>query len=161
MSIFNDIVDKIKASLSSSTELSAIKFIDADREEKVPNPIKNIYVSLGISKVFIKDAAFNSYLGMSNIGEQFGNNAEIDIEMKIFSPRESGGKQCYSVFSKIFEELLFREKDFYIKNISCGKTTYNNDIFSFELDCNINLNAFLGYETEDINIDEIHVEKKA
>ncbi|MEI3541498.1 MAG: hypothetical protein V8P98_01660 [Acutalibacteraceae bacterium] len=161
MSIFNDIVDKIKSNLSKNTQLSSVRFIDADRNETVPNPIKNTYVSLGIGNIFIKEAAFNSYLGLSNAGEQFGNNAEIDIEMKIFSPREIGGKQCYSIFSKIFENLLYQKKDLNIENISCGKTTYNNDIFSFELDCNIKLNAFLAYETEDININEIHVEKKA
>lgn len=161
MSIFNDIVDNIKSNLSKNAQLSSVRFIDADRNETVPNPIKNIYVSLGIGKVFIKEAAFNSYLGLNNVGEQFGNNAEIDIEMKIFCPRENGGKKCYSIFSQIFEDLLYRKKDFNIENISCGKTAYNNDIFSFELDCNIKLNAFLAYEIEDININEIHVEKKA
>ena len=160
MSIFNDIVDEIKSNLSKNARLSSVKFINADRNETVPNPIKNTYVSLGIGKVFIKEAAFNSYLGLNNVGEQFGNNAEIDIEMKIFSPRENGGKQCYSIFSKIFEDLLYLKRGFNIVSISCEKTIYNNDIFSFELDCDIKLNAFIAYEVEDIKIDEIHVEKK-
>lgn len=70
MSIFNDIVDKIKSNLSKNAQLSSVRFIDADRNETVPNPIKNTYVSLGIGNVFIKEAAFNSYLGLSNAGEQ-------------------------------------------------------------------------------------------
>ena len=159
MSIFNDIIDTIKSRLIQNNELSKIKFIDTDKEEKVPNPIKNVYVSLGINKVFLKNGAFGSYLGLSNPGEQFGNSAEINVEMKIFSPRENGAKLCYSVFAKIFEELLFRKKDFNIENISCGKAVYNEEIFSFELDCNLSLNVYLGYQTEDININEIKVEK--
>lgn len=159
MSIFYDIVDEIRSSLLANTELSDIKFVNADGEEKVPNPIENVFVSFEVSKVFIKEGSFGSYLGMSSVGEQYGNTAEIDIAMKIFSPRTFGKKNCCDVFSKIFEDLLYHKKNFNIKSISCEKTTYNNDIFSFELDCNINLSAYIGYQTEDVNISEIQVEK--
>lgn len=159
MSDFNDIIDKIKLNFSENVELSSIKFIDADKGEKVPNPIKNVYVSLGIGRVLIKEGAMNSYLGLSEAGEHYGNRVEIDLEMKIFSPRESGKKQCYSVFSKLFEDLLYKKKDFNIESISCEKTVYNNDIFSFELECNMKLKAYLGYETEDVNIKEIQIKK--
>ena len=79
MSIFNDVVEKIKLDLSQSAELLEINFVDVDREEKVPNPIKNVYVSLGISKIAIKEGAFNAYLGTTSVGEQYGNRAEIDV----------------------------------------------------------------------------------
>lgn len=159
MSVFNDVVEKIKLDLSQSTELSGIKFVDADREEKVPNPIKNVYVSLGISKIDIKEGALNAYLGMTSVGEQYGNHAEIYVEMKIFAPRKNGGKLCYDAFSKIYEDLLYRRRLYNIESISCEKPRYNNDIFSFELDCTIKLAVYLGYETEEISIGEIMVKK--
>lgn len=161
MSVFNDIVEKIRLDLSQSSELSEINFVDADREEKVPNPIKNVYVSLGISKVAIKEGALNAYLGMTSVGEQYGNRAEIDVEMKIVAPRKNGGKLCYDAFAKIYEDLLYRKRLYNIERISCEKPHYNNDIFSFELDCTINLAIYLGYETEEISISEITVKKES
>lgn len=159
MSVFVDIVEQIKSSLSQCATLADVKFIDADREEVVPNPIKNTYVSLGISSVSINDGAFGSYLGLTSVGEQYGNNAEIDVEMKIFSPRQSGGKQCYESFSKIYEELLYHSAKYNFKNIDCKKAKYNDEIFSFELECHLKLNAYLGYETDDINISNIQIKK--
>ncbi len=161
MSIFNDVVEKIKLDLSQSAELLEINFVDVDREEKVPNPIKNVYVSLGISKIAIKEGAFNEYLGMTSVGEQYGNRAEIDVEMKIVAPRKNGGKLCYDAFSKIYEALLYRKRLYNIESISCEKPSYNSDIFSFELDCTIKLAVYLGYETEEINISEITVKKES
>lgn len=160
MSLFNNIIEQIKTTLSQNSELNSVKFVDTNIGEKVPNPIKNIYVSLGIGKVLINKAAFNSYLGKSVNGEQYGNSLNIDIEMKIFSPKNIGIKRCYWVFSKIFEELLYHKKNFNIENISCEKIVYNEDISSFELECKLNFNAYLAYETQDINISKISIEKK-
>ena len=159
MSVFFDIISEIKSTLSQNFNQPDVKFIDADRNEKVPNPMKNVYVSLGIGNVRINNGAFGSFLGMSTVGEQYGNCAEIDLDFKIFSPRDSGGSFCYDVFSKIFECLLLHQKNINIRNFNCGKTNYNNDIFSFELACTLNLELYLGYENEDIDISAIHVEK--
>lgn len=161
MSIFIDIVDKIKSGLSQNHNLSDVKFIDLNITDVVPNPIENVYVSIGFCNIEIKSGAFNSYIGMGNDGERYGNNAEIDLEMKIVSPRENNAGNCYKIFSRIYEELLYNENDYNVKTISCGKAKYNSDIFSFELVCKIKLNAVVGYETEDINISRIEVEKKA
>lgn len=159
MSVFNDIVEQIKSSLSQCATLADVKFIDADREEVVPNPIRNTYVSLGINSVSISEGAFGSYLGLSRVGEQYGNSSEIDIEMKIFSPRHSGGKQCYEIFSRIYEELLYHAANYNFKGVACKKARYNDELFSFELECHLRLSAYLGYETEDINISSIQIEK--
>lgn len=161
MSAFNQIVDKIKLDLSQSAELSGIKFISLDNEERVPNPIKSNYVSLGIEKISIKEGALNSFLGTDISGEQYGNKIEIIIEMSIFSPRKDGSKECYETFSKIYEELLRHRENYNIEEILCGKTKYNTDVFSFELNCSIKLSAYLGYETEEINISDIKIEKKS
>ena len=160
MSIFNDIVEQIKLSLSQCSTLADVKFIDTGREEVVPNPINNVYVSLGISSIEINEGSFGAFLGLTSVGEQYGNTSEIDIEMKIFSPRQSGSKMCYDVFSKIYEELLYHAKNYNVKCIACKKAKYNDDIFSFELECHLKLNAYLGYQTEDINISNIQIEKK-
>ena len=161
MSVFNQIVDKIKLDLSQSVSLASIKFISLDSEEKVPNPIKNTYVSFEIEKISIKDGAFNSFLGTDASGDKYGNKVEIILEMSIFSPRKSGGKECYEIFYKIYEELLRHRENYNIEEISCEKTKYNTDVFSFELNCSIKLSAYLGYATEEINISDIKIEKKS
>lgn len=160
MSIFNDIVDDIKLTLSGAQSLSTVKFINSDINDTVPNPIRNTYVSMGIYNIDIKGGAFNSYIGMGKTGEQYGNNADVEIELKIFSPKEKGGKECYAVFSKIYEQLLYHEENYNIKSVSCSKTEYNSDIFSFELACKISMNVYIGYETDEININSINVKKR-
>lgn len=159
MSVFFDIISEIKSTLSQNFNQPDVKFIDADRNEKVPNPMKNIYVSLGLGKINIDSGAFGSYLGANSVGEQYGNHAMVDVDFKIFSPREKCGSYCYEIFSKIFECLLLHQKNINIRNFNCGKIAYNSDIFSFELVCTLNLELYLGYENEDIDISDIHVEK--
>lgn len=160
MSIFNDIVNTIKSNLSQSSSLSNVKFINSTVMNKVPNPIEKVYVSIGINNIEIKNGAMNSYLGIGKSGEKYGNNADIDIEMKIFSPKEKGLENCYTIFSSMYEDILCKNQIYNVKSVSCGQVSYNSDIFSFELICNIKLNLFIAYETNDINISNIVIEKK-
>lgn len=159
MSIFCDIIDKIKSDLSQAEQLSSVKIIDSDRNEKVPNPIKNFYASLGINKISIQEASFNSFLGTANSTEHYGNLAQINLEMIIFSPGENGAKSCFEIFSKIYELLLYQKNNFNIENISCEKVSYNSDVFSFELVCNIKINAYLVFQSDDIDISDIQIKK--
>ena len=160
MSVFNDIVNTVKSNLSQSTNLSNVRFIDSAVMNKVPNPLEKVYVSIGINNIEIKNGAMNSYLGIGKNGEKYGNNADVDIEMKIFSPKENGAENCYTIFSSMYEDILCKSQIYNVKSISCGKTSYTSDIFSFELTCNIKLNVFVAYENKDINISNIMIEKR-
>lgn len=160
MSVFNNIIDTIKSNLSNDTNLSDVKFVNLCADESVPNPILNIYTSIGISKINIEPASFSSYLGVGTSGERYGNSTEMDIEVKIYSPKSRGSRSCYTVFSNIYESLLNLNDIYNIKKISCSQVKYNSDIFSFELSCSMSLSIFVAYDTEEINISNIEVHKK-
>ncbi len=157
MSVFNDIVDKIKDTLINTDELSSIKFVNTYPFKPIQNPLIDTYVSMGICNIKIKDGSFSSYLGTENQKDLYGHLSNTDIEFKIYSPKNKGGKSCYDIFASIYEALLLNLETIKIESVICGKVNYDPDTFSFTLDFQISFKSFIGYSVDGINISEIVV----
>ena len=156
--VFDQIVENIRLKLQQDSNLSDIKFVKANRITKKPNPLKNTYVTLGLSKVDCKNTSFGNYLGQTNGNDIFGKRADILIRLKIYSPENTNGNQCSETFSKICGNLFFEDGTYKIMKISCKEVYHDNKAGAFTLDCEVLINVFVCKAEEEINISDINVQ---
>ena len=146
MNVFYEISSRLKNVLEASELFDSVKFINSLKSSSMPNPIKKIYVSFGISKVQVTEGAFSEYIGLKDDKEIYGNLADVNIEIKIYSPFNIGSQSCYDTFSNICEVLLkTNEGDLGIQSISSEAIKYDVDTSNFILDCNVKISTFIGY----------------
>lgn len=159
MNTFADIAIDLKNKLSNTTALSNINFVEDSPFVFTPNPINKIYAAVGISKIVVSDGSFLGYLGNQSGKEVYGRLADIKVRIKIYSPQSLGGTSCYEVFSKIYETLLTDDSNFNVQSVSCDEVNYDGEIFTFTMDSYVNISTFIGYETENSNVEDILIIK--
>lgn len=146
MNVFYEITSSIKNILESSDVFDSVKFINTLKSSSMPNPIKKVYVAFGISKVQVTEGAFSDYIGIKDDEELYGNLADIDIGVKIYSPFNIGSQSCYDTFSNICEVLLKSDNEnLGIQSISSNAINYDVDTSNFVLECNVKVSTFIGY----------------
>ena len=159
MSLFNDIVDQIKYVLESNEKFADISLLNSFSSVITPNPLNKACITFGISDMKIKETSFSRYLGFRNGNEYYGNLAEINLSLCIYSPNKYSAEKCYDIFYNAYEALFNYNNNLNIISISCGKLVYNEYLFCYSLLCNLKLNTFIGQLTNDGDISSIEVFK--
>lgn len=159
MSLFNDIAGQIKNILLNDVKFSGFIFLNASSSKVMPNPVNKVYITVGMKDININEGSFSRYLGFNNGNELYGKLVESNVALSVYVPQTFNGEKCYDIFSDIYESLLTSESSLNIKSISCGRVTYVDELFSFVLECSVNISAFVGYETDELEINSIKVIK--
>lgn len=152
MSVFYDIVSDIKDILQNSELLSSIKFVDAMKTTPMPNPIKKIHAAIDIFKVQVVNGIFSGYMGKKNAEELYGQLADVDVSIKIYSPFSIGSQACYDTFSDICKVLMSSDcQNLNIQSVSSENVTYVSNMSNFILNCTVKISTFIGTKQSQSN----------
>lgn len=144
MNTFNDIAENLKSKLENTASLLNVKFIMNLPVSNPPSLINKVYAAVSISKIFISDGSFSGYFGLSSGKEIYGRLADIEIKIKIYSPKELPGTTCYETFTNIYNALLIENNELNVQSVSCADLKYDNDISAFTLDVCVKTSKFIG-----------------
>ncbi len=159
MGVFDGIVEEIKTVLAEDPTLSDIHFVNAHRIDAKPSPIKDIYVTLGLSGVETSSGAFGDYFGRKNGNDLFGKSGRVSISCKIHCPQTMDGSSCSEVFSRICNSLMLDDSMHQIESIICKGVSFENKSGAFVLDCTIKLRVFIGSTVDETEVSDIVVKE--
>lgn len=145
MSVFYEIASNVKNVLQASELLSSINFVDSLQTAAMPNPLKKVYAAIEVAKVQIVNGIFSGYMGKNDGSELYGQLADVDVAIKIYSPFRLGAKACYDTFSNICEVLLSADcEGLNIQSVASEAINYNANTSNFVLECTVKISTFIG-----------------